>query len=471
MSVKSLPLINVEVEIDSVNHYYFIPGSFTIVEYKDGDAISQTYNCLVRQRGKTALYLTKRSFAIKLVDEQGEKLNADLLGLRNDNTWILDAMGIDHLRMRNRVCFDIWNEFSSTMWDTKFGNRNGIVGTMVEVFINGEYAGIYHLSDKINRQLLNLRKAKEENEGGVTVKGVLYKGKSSGLSNALLDYEEDRTDTIKWNSFELQYPDDYPSLQSWQPLMDLIDFNGKTDMEYFQTHYNEWYYTENLVDYFILLVAFGIDDMPYKNSFLSTPDINFGHRFMITPWDMDACMGRNCNGNPRNFTSQLSRLTPYGPFNRLVTYNIDGFKNLVARRWEEIQDTYLSPTNLENHIIAIAQRYVESGAWHREYELWKDIPEEEDDRLVIDEDINEEIQYVMEWYLRNHTYMSKQFLRWHDDFVEPDAITATTITQIYNYLLGIDTEYDEKLDLNEDGIINSSDITCGYNVIMGVILE
>lgn len=472
MSVNSLPLVNVQLEIDSVSHLYFIPGNFTLVEYKNGEVTSETYNCMVRKRGKTALFLPKWSFAIKLVDEQGEKLNADLLGLRSDNSWILDAMGIDKLRMRNRLCFDIWNEFSQTMWDTKFGNRNGTVGTMVEVFINGEYAGIYHLSDKINRQLLNLRKAKEEDDGSVTVKGVLYKGKSSGLSNALLEYEEDRTDTIKWNTFELQYPDEYPSLQSWQPLMDLIDFNGKTDLNYFMAHHNEWYYIENLVDYFVLLVAFGIDDMPYKNSFLSTPDINFEHRFMITPWDMDACLGRDCNGNPRNFTSQLSRLNPYGPFNRFVAYNIDGFKNLVARRWEEIQDTYLSPTNLENHINAIALRYVESGAWQREYELWKNISEsveegeDYDERIIIAENIYEEVEYVMEWYRRNHTYMSNQFLRWHDDYVEPDAITAATITQIYNYLLGINTVYDEKLDLNEDGIINSSDITFGYNVIL-----
>lgn len=473
MDEHSLPLINVEVNIDSVGYLYFQPGNFTLVEYKDATTTTQTYHCQVRQRGKTALFLPKWSFAIKLVDEEGENLNANLLGLRNDNTWILDAMGIDHLRMRNRVCFDIWNEYSHTMWDTKFGNRNGIVGTMVEVFVNRQYAGIYHLSDKINRQLLNLRKAREEDDGTITIKGVLYKGKLGGTSNTLLDYEEDRTDTIEWNTFELQYPDDYTCEQSWQPLMDLIDFNGKTEIDYFKVHYNEWYYMDNLVDYFILLVALGIYDMPYKNTFLSTPDINFEHRYMITPWDMDACLGRDFNGNPRLSTIQLNCLNDYGPFNRMVCYNIDGFKYRVAERWDELKDSTFSPENLQNHINTIAQHYVESGAWHREYELWKDIGEgveegeDYDERIIIDEDIYNEVQYVMNWYCRNHSHLTELLERWHEGYVDPEVIGVATITQIYNYLLGIETEYNEKLDLNEDGVINSADITFGYNVILG----
>lgn len=467
MSELSLPLVNVEVEIDSVNHLRFVPGKFNLYEYKNGTVTPQTYNCQVRKRGKTALYLPKWSFAIKLVDDEGEKLDANLLDLRNDNTWILDAMGIDKLRMRNRVCFDLWNEYSHTMWDTKFGNRNGTVGAMVEVFVNGDYYGIFHLSDKINRQLLNLRKAKVEDDNSVAVKGVLYKGKSKGTSNTLLDYEEDRTDSIKWNTFELQYPDDYPSLQTWQPLIDLIDFNSKTELEYFKAHYNEWYYVDNLVDYFILLVALNIDDMPYINTFLSTPDINFDHRFMITPWDLDASLGRGCDGSIQNSAYHLSRLNAYAPFNRIISYNIDGFKQRVVERWDELKDSVFSPENLENHINTIAQRYVESGAWHREYELWNDQNETGgDERLAIVENIYEEVEYVMNWYRNNHSKLTGQLLHWHDDYVEPNTITAATITKIYDYLLGIDTEYNENLDFNNDGEITAADVTDAYNILL-----
>ncbi len=465
MTPQSLPLVNLEIYADSVSYLYFVPGKITIADNSSGDSIAITsYNCVIRKRGKTALFLPKISFSVKLVDEEGEKLDANLLGLRNDNTWILDAMGIDKLRMRNRVCFDIWNEFSHTMWETKFNNRNGTVGTMVEVFVDGVHNGIYCLSDKINRQLLNLRKVKEDIDS-VTIKGLLYKGKNSGLTNNLLDYEVDRTDTVLWNTFELQYPEEYPSTQAWQPLIDLIDFNGKTADEYFKAHYSEYYYIDNLVDYWILIAAFGLIDMPYKNTFLSTPDINFGHRFMITPWDLDACMGRNPNGVQTHYYPMTSRLNAFAPFNRLITHDIDGIKNRIARRWFQLIEAELSPENVESHIDAIQQRYVESGAWQREYDLWKD--EEEDERIIVDEDIYLEKEFVMTWYRTNINRLSTQLNRWRDDYVEEETINSSTITQIYNFLLGIDTTFYPKLDINGDGEINSNDITAAYNILLG----
>ncbi len=454
MTQQSLPLVNLEFDTTMLNFQSFITGKITIAEHDSDSTIMSQYDCLVRMRGKTALFLPKKSFAVKLVDEYGEKLDANLLGLREENSWILDAMGIDRLRMRNRVCFDIWEEYSHTMWDTSFGNRNGTVGTMVEVFVNGDYNGIYHLSDKINRQLLNLRKAKVNSDGTVTIKGVLYKGKNGLITNTLMEYEQASVDTTMWNSFELQYPEDYPCQDAWQPLMDIIDFNGTTTDQYFAEHYNEWYYTSNLVDYWCLLVAFNIMDMPYKNTFLSTPDINFGHQYMLSPWDLDASLGRDYNGKVANYTAEFGRLNFYAPFNRLIAGNIDNFKGKIASRWAELTQTALSPANLESHINAIAQRFVESGAWQREYERWQGT------RVAINANINSEINYVKGWYGRNYNYISTGMAFWRED------INAHTVTLMYNYLLGDDGTFYDFLDLNRDGAITATDITIAYNIML-----
>ena len=454
MTQQSLPLVNLEFDTTMLNFQSFITGKITIAEHDSDSTIMSQYDCLVRMRGKTALFLPKKSFAVKLVDEYGEKLDANLLGLREENSWILDAMGIDRLRMRNRVCFDIWEEYSHTMWDTSFGNRNGTVGTMVEVFVNGDYNGIYHLSDKINRQLLNLRKAKVNSDSTVTIKGVLYKGKNGLITNTLMEYEQASVDTTMWNSFELQYPEDYPCQDAWQPLMDIIDFNGTTTDQYFAEHYNEWYYTSNLVDYWCLLVAFNIMDMPYKNTFLSTPDINFGHQYMLSPWDLDASLGRDYNGKVANYTAEFGRLNFYAPFNRLIAGNIDNFKGKIASRWAELTQTALSQANLESHINAIAQRFVESGAWQREYERWQGT------RVAINANINSEINYVTGWYGRNYNYISTGMAFWRED------INAHTVTLMYNYLLGDDGTFYDFLDLNRDGAITATDITIAYNIML-----
>ncbi len=457
MTPQSLPQINIEFAVAPVSDRY-VSGTITVAEYGKK---AFTHYCQLKLRGQTALYLPKKSYNVKLIDDQGESLDDNLLGLRNDNNWILDAMAIDKMRMRNRVIFDIWNEYSHTMWNTNYGNRNGTVGTMVEVYLNGSYNGIYCLSDKVNRKLLNLRKAKENSDGTVTVKGLLYKGINHKLSDMLLDYEDEPTEGLTWNSFELQHPDDYPSLSTWQPLMDMIDFNGKSDDLYFREHYKQWYYVDNLIDYWILLVAFGLDDMPYKNTFLSTPDINFEHCFMLTPWDLDASLGRSYDGTLANYTAELDRLDYCGPFNRIIQYNIDGYKNKVARRWLQLVDAQLSPANFESHIRAIAQRYVDSGAWGREAARWPDY------NIRVNANINTEINYIIRWYNNNITYITAQLQSsWLNAQEDVDTISVVTITRIYNYILGIDSTYDEKIDFNHDGQISTNDVTIAYTIMM-----
>ena len=97
--------------------------------------------------------------------------------------------------------------------------------------------------------------------------------------------------------------------------------------------------------------------------------------------------------------------------------------------------------------------------------MWKD--EEEDERIIVDEDIYLEKEFVMTWYRTNINRLSTQLNRWRDDYVEEETINSSTITQIYNFLLGIDTTFYPKLDINGDGEINSNDITAAYNILLG----
>ena len=159
----SLPLVNVEVDVSRLSKENYIPGHITIVdaEMRTEGRLMASFDCKLRYRGASSLKYEKKSFAIKLLDSDGEDLDANVFGIRKENDWILDAMAIDRIRMRNRVCFDIWNEISKTPYKTDFDNRNGTLGYFVEVYLNGEYHGLYCMTDKIDRKLLGLKKAKE----------------------------------------------------------------------------------------------------------------------------------------------------------------------------------------------------------------------------------------------------------------------------------------------------------------------
>lgn len=409
LDINSLPLINITVDKNSVNKDSFVNAAIEIADYQRRNQDSQftvTYSCQVKYRGASALSYNKKSFSIKLIDGQGNKLNSKILGLRDDNSWILDAMANDRIRMRNRVCFDLWNQISKTPYDTKLDNRNGTVGMFVEVFLNGKYHGLYCLTDKINRQLLGLKKADTDNNGNVNIKGLIYKGTywDDTKSCYLISYAEEKMDSTNWNAWELQYPEDYPSEQAWQPLANLIDFcSNKTTEKEFLEGWKTYFYQENLMQYYIMTIALNVGDNAYKNTFLSTVDISKNHLYLITPWDMDASLGGYWDGSHKESYSHIKVYYNRAPFNRLVSYNLYGFLDKAIMYWQSVSGTVFSLDNVYGILDRYAESFEKSGAWQREYRKWNNNP------VVLTESVYEELDYVKEWYKGNRANLFTQF--------------------------------------------------------------
>ena len=127
----SLPQLNLTYSGTlSKNMNNYIKASLT-VEDTDGE-ISEYPNVLIKTRGATAsAYNNKPALNLKLRDQEGNELDENLLGIRKASSFILDAMAIDRINMRNRVAFDIWNSFSRLPYETDFDSRNGTSGKFV----------------------------------------------------------------------------------------------------------------------------------------------------------------------------------------------------------------------------------------------------------------------------------------------------------------------------------------------------
>ncbi len=413
LNENSLPLVNLRISPLRVNKKFYIPGEIEIVDYQrrtDPDTISTKYSCQIKYRGGSTLAYKKKSYAVKLISQPNVKLNANLFGIRKEDSWILDAMANDNIRMRNRVCFDIWNEMSHTPYETKHENRNGTEGVFVEVFINGSYHGLYCLTDKINRKLLGLKKLQEDIEGNIELKGLLYKGDAWNdyTDIYLRSYTEVDEESDMWNSWEQQYPNDYISSTIWQPLMNLIDFfSDATSDEDFIQSYQDYIYRDNFADYVLFTLALSVDDNLYKNTFLSTVDITEGHKFMISPWDMDASFGAFYDGSyisedHRSWLANINRYNERAPFNRLTAKNLDGFNDLLASKWHEFQDTIFSISNITKRLQDYAHLFTISGAWKREVERWQD------ESAPLKENIEEELEIVKDYYTRNYNQLCEQ---------------------------------------------------------------
>ena len=108
--------------------------------------------------------------------------------MREDQSWILDAMWLDCSKMRNRVCFDLWNDFNTLYYsNTEPEAVNATHGYPVEMILDGAYHGLYILSDRIDRKQLKLKK-----KGG-----YLYKGKNGQMN---VNYKESILHIVTPNS-------------------------------------------------------------------------------------------------------------------------------------------------------------------------------------------------------------------------------------------------------------------------------
>ena len=383
----------------------------------DGSVIEMP--AIFKSRGATASnYTMKPSFNMKLrTADYSEEVDSTLLGIRSCSSWILDAMAIDRICMRNRVCFDIWNEFSRLPYETQFDGRYGTIGRFVEVYINDKYYGIYCLNDRINRKLLDLKKAKEEKDGSVQIRGVLYKSGTSDISpQEKPSYNEDSTAcVVSWhNAWELTYPDEYGCLEAWEPLQDAFA-NGK-DAEYVK----KYFYLENLADYQILIMALSIgDNWGNKNHYLSVRNINKDindpdpteadrRRFVLIPWDLDTSLGGSFNGgyyDGKYSAWAVNSISSNALYPISAVIGDAEYKEILKKRWIEGRKGAFSIESVKTKLETYRDLFIESGAWQKMvtyYDSQKSKP-----KYV--NDLAREIELIEGWYENRFREMDAYF--------------------------------------------------------------
>lgn len=411
-----LPQLHIFFEGTLTRHMDYVNGSMHLTD-TNGDIVELPAK--FRTRGATASHYTmKPSLNMKLrTPDYEEEADSALLGMRSCSSWILDAMAIDRICMRNRVAFDIWNDFSHLPYDTDFKGRNGTEGRFIELFINSQYYGIYCLSDRINRKLLNLKKYQEEEDGSINIRGVLYKSGTQDISKQdEPGYNEDSTAcVIGWhNAWELTYPEDYGGLRTWQPLLDA--FNDGRTTEYVK----RYFFLQNLADYQLLTMALCIsDNWGNKNHYFSIrnirKDINAAdptdadrRRFVVTPWDLDTSFGGHYAGDYYDGTytdwpvSVIMNNAPY-PISYLA--GDEEYRALLKQRWEKGRSEAFSVDSICKKLERYRDLFIESGAWQRmteHYDAQKDRP-----KYVTD--LAHEIECIEEWYRGRFSEMDEYF--------------------------------------------------------------
>lgn len=324
-------------------------GQMTIT---DSDGLQQTYTIKARYRGQSALTYTKKSFSVKIIDDKGEKENVSLLGMRSDNSWILDAMATDKARMRNRVAFDLWRDFASDSYIKRIYGKNtvnSIAGQYVELSINGTYHGLYLLTEKIDRKQLKLKKYDDEG-----IHGLLYKAEGY-YGTAFWDTSDFDNTQPKWNDWESSYPDvDEYGTTDYAPLADAINFTLNASDSVFAAEASERFDLPVWMDHLLLInLIYGKDNYA-KNTFLWIYDKDRTTMLGISPWDMDGTWGRMPDGSmaPSDEVINFHNVTV-----RLMN-NYPEFKQKLSDRYFDLRQSCFDADSLKNRFLAYQQLFL-----------------------------------------------------------------------------------------------------------------
>ena len=349
----------------------------------------------------------KRNYKIKSINFKGKSQDISLLGMREDNNWILDAGQIDLFRLRNRIATEIWNDFATKPYyaSKEPKAKSGVAGKVVEVILNNEYRGIYSLTEAMDRKELKLKKYDDKNQ---EFHGQLWKV-SSWDKATFWDIDKDYDNTQEtWHAFETKYPDiDDVNPTDYSPLYEAIDFVANSNDEAFKKEVGDYFDIPVLIDYQLFQETLKPVDNNGKNMYWGIYDVAKSKKLTLAIWDLDASVGQDWHCSTPLHPDYVLPNTDLGVkdgfnlFHRLSSLNVDNYNEKVASRYQELRKTYFSEENLISRYQGYYDMLVKSGAASREECKWS----KDSDIGGYPLNFKSEIEYIKNWIINRLNYL------------------------------------------------------------------
>lgn len=370
--LSNLPII--QLTADLITDEPKRQGTFQLSSGHFGEN-TVTMNMGIETRGATSQAYPKKSFSLQIGkdDDWSDELKLKLLDMRKDGDWILDAAYRDTTFVRNLVNHNIFREIHPYVY-IDAGEQKGqpsIRGELVEVILNGAYYGVYVLSEKVDRKLLDLSKVDvaEDADGNELWNEVDFNDPKNGstiykaqfMEAAFLDINNYRI------GYEQKYPDPDDEAVRWEPLDDLAELIINSNDADFTAQVGTVFDMDSLVDFWALVLASHAEDNTQKNFYFSR---NEGGKFALTTWDFDATFGMFWDGSATDSVTWFFPKEENKLIDRLMSLPATGFNAKLKARWTELRASSFTADAL----AARFQQYIDqanlSGAGSRNAVRW-----------------------------------------------------------------------------------------------------
>ncbi|CAN5567575.1 hypothetical protein BH11BAC2_BH11BAC2_04350 [soil metagenome] len=330
-------------------------------------------NIGIEIRGSSSQGFPKKSFGFETRDTANVEMDFPLLGLPTESDWILNANYTDKTLLRNVLAYDLSQQMGY------YASRH----RFCEVFINGNYQGVYILMEKIKRDVnrVNISKLTAADTTGDDLTGgyILKIDKATGSGGSGWQTLYPPTNNGPTPSIQYEYPDPAVILPVQQTYIhDYVDsFEIALNGPQFSnplTGYQHFIETQSFIDYFLLNeLSRNVDGYRISTFFYKAKDSKGGKLHMGPVWDYDIAFG-NADYYNGNMASGWSYILPTNTDGYQVPFWWDRFlqdstfSNDLRCRWNYLRSNVLSTPNLYTWIDSMAVYLDESQ--QRNFTIW-----------------------------------------------------------------------------------------------------
>ena len=307
---EALPALRLEAS--QLDYVAVKPGTLSLEDF--------TTPITVKYRGAYSItFAGKRNYSLHLKDDSGAPRKVSLLGLRQDDDYVLLGGYSDASRLRCAAGLTLWRGLGHPAPSC----------APCELYFGPYYKGIYFLVERPDRKSAALPRD-----------GALYRVLAEAVDGVDLFSAEDAGEpgADTWHNLGRVYPAE----GGWEPLQALVRGEAALDLSAF-------------ADYYLFVNLIGATDNITKNLYLCWD----GTRFYPMPWDLDAAFGRL-------YTAELSDPDVWysGPLFDGLLERAD-FQAALRERWAALREA-LSPEAVAAVFEGLYDQIDAAGAWERE---------------------------------------------------------------------------------------------------------
>ena len=276
-----IPRIDLTGSTDGISKDTRIPLRF---EYTAPDLSFSCYASTSWQ-GHDSLAYEKKNYTIRLYDdaEFTEKHRLTFDGWLPEHKYVLKANYLDPTCMRNLYAADIWSMMVQARSNVPAqllatSNYGAVDGFPVQVWLNGEFHGLYTLNLHKDDDLYNMGGNRRE---AVMISNAQTMPESLFMAEAVFD--EDASD------WELEYcGTEFDTEWAKESLNELIRFVMTSDDATFRSELHKYLDVDGAIDYLIFIYAMGLQEAGARDLVL----IRYEDTVWIpTVYDMECALG------------------------------------------------------------------------------------------------------------------------------------------------------------------------------------